>query len=55
MLTAMRAVAQDNDDFAANYLFSYITVSNGLPNNFVDGIYKDSLGLCGYVCRAADC
>ncbi|MBR4272509.1 MAG: response regulator [Bacteroidales bacterium] len=51
MLTAMRAVAQDNDDFAANYLFSYITVSNGLPNNFVDGIYKDSHGFM-WICMS---
>ncbi|MCR5456441.1 MAG: response regulator [Bacteroidales bacterium] len=33
-----------NEDFAANYLFSYLTVSNGLPNNFVNSIYKDSHG-----------
>ena len=33
-----------NTDYATNYLFSYITVDNGLPNNFVDNIYKDSKG-----------
>ena len=39
------AVAQSpNSDFTANYLFSYLTVDNGLPNNFVDAIYKDSHG-----------
>jgi len=29
-------------DLASGYLFSYLTVENGLSNNFVDGIYKDS-------------
>lgn len=36
--------AQTKDDFAAKYLFSYITVNNGLTNNFVDDIYQDSKG-----------
>ena len=50
--TTFAARAQsDNDDFAANYLFSYITVSNGLPNNFVDGIYKDSHGFM-WICMS---
>lgn len=44
--TLCSASAQDNGggEFASNYLFSYLTVDNGLPNNFVDGIYKDSHG-----------
>ncbi len=45
MLGVSPAVAQSpNSDFTANYLFSYLTVDNGLPNNFVDAIYKDSHG-----------
>ncbi|MCQ2249649.1 MAG: response regulator [Bacteroidales bacterium] len=31
-------------DFASQFLYSYLTVENGLSNNFVDGIYKDSHG-----------
>ena len=45
MFGALPVVAQSpSGDFASNYLFSYLTVDNGLPNNFVDGIYKDSHG-----------
>ena len=42
-LTSVSAQRSD-EDFAKNFLFSYITVNNGLTNNFVDGIYKDSRG-----------
>lgn len=31
-------------DVTSDYLFSYLTVENGLPNNFIDDIYKDHHG-----------
>ncbi len=52
VLGAASAAAQTADDeFASNYLFSYLTVDNGLPNNFVDGIYKDSRGFV-WICTS---
>ena len=44
LLFSLTAVVKAQDNFAENYLFSYITVNNGLTNNFTDGIYKDSRG-----------
>lgn len=45
LLTCLTARGQaPNQDYASNFLFSYITMENGLPNNFVDCIYKDSRG-----------
>ena len=36
--------AQQNHDNLTNYLFSYITVEDGLSNNFIDDLYKDKQG-----------
>lgn len=44
LLFSLTAVSKAQDNFADNFLFSYITVNNGLTNNFTDGIYKDSRG-----------
>ncbi|MCQ2251941.1 MAG: response regulator [Bacteroidales bacterium] len=41
------AIAQSETpsrDYSSQFLYSYLTVENGLSNNFVDGIYKDSHG-----------
>ena len=42
LLTAFQNVFAQN--LSGKYLFSYLTVDNGLTNNFVDNIYKDSRG-----------
>ena len=32
------------NDYLSNYIFSYITMEEGLPNNFIDDMYKDHQG-----------
>ncbi|MBQ3657723.1 MAG: response regulator [Bacteroidales bacterium] len=44
LLFYLTATLKAQDNYADNYLFSYITVNYGLTNNFTDGIYKDSRG-----------
>ncbi|MCD8261553.1 MAG: hypothetical protein LUD15_08735 [Bacteroides sp.] len=39
-----RALSRDIRDIMDNYNFSYYTIRNGLPDNFIDDIYKDSQG-----------
>ena len=43
-ITAVYSIQAQNPSykFGSNYLYSYITIENGLTNNFVDCIYKDS-------------
>ena len=36
--------AQAQEHFADRYTFTYVTMTEGLPHNFVDDIYKDSRG-----------
>lgn len=38
--------------FSANYLFSNITVEDGLPSNFIDDLYKDKYGFIWIATRS---
>lgn len=51
----MSVSLQAQEHFADRYNVSYITMDDGLPHNFIDDIYKDTRGFCGYPLPEADC
>lgn len=44
LLLSYSTSARAQEKFADGYNISYITMNEGLPNNFIDDIYKDSHG-----------
>jgi signal transduction histidine kinase/ligand-binding sensor domain-containing protein/CheY-like chemotaxis protein/AraC-like DNA-binding protein len=44
LLCFAQSTASQNQNIHSGYIFSTITIDNGLPHNFIDDIFKDSRG-----------
>lgn len=44
ILATLQTLSAQILNIEGDYIFSYLTVEEGLPNNYIDDIYKDNLG-----------